>query len=53
MNIHNNARLTAWGRAELVRRVVVDEEPMAVVAAALHISPTTGYKWVRRFAAGG
>lgn len=53
MNIHNNARLTAWGRAELVRRVVVDDEPVAVVAAALHISPTTAYKWLRRFAAGG
>lgn len=53
MNIHNNARLTAWGRAELVRRVVVDGEPARRVAAALHISPSTAYKWLRRFAAGG
>lgn len=53
MNIHNNARLTAWGRAELVRRVVVDGEPVRAVAAALHISPSTAYKWVRRFAEGG
>ena len=53
MNIHNNARLTAWGRAELVRRVVLDGEPVRAVAAALHISPSTAYKWLRRFAAGG
>ena len=33
MNIHNNARLTAWGRAELVRRVVLDGESVRVVAA--------------------
>jgi len=53
VNIHNNARLTAWGRAELVRRVVLDGEPVRAVAAALHISPSTAYKWLRRFAAGG
>ena len=53
MNIHNNARLTAWGRAELVRRVVLDEEPVQTVAGALHISTSTVYKWRRRFAAGG
>ena len=53
MNIHNNARLTAWGRAELVRRVVVDEEPVRIVAAALHVSPRTVYKWLQRFADGG
>ena len=53
MNIHNNARLTAWGRAELVRRVLVDGEPPAAVAAALHISRRTVYKWLARFEAGG
>lgn len=53
MNIHNNARLTAWGRAELVRRVVLDREPVRAVAEALHISPSTTHKWLRRFAAGG
>lgn len=50
MNTHNNARLTLWGRAELVRRVLEDDEPVAVVAAALHITPGTTYKWLRRFA---
>ena len=53
MNTHYNARLTAWGRAELVRRVVQDEETPAVVAAALHVSRQTVYKWVRRFAVEG
>lgn len=53
MNTHYNARLTAWGRAELVRRVIVDDEPPAVVAAALHVSRQTVYKWVHRFSAGG
>ena len=53
MNIHNKARLTAWGRAELVRRVVLDGEPPRLVAAALHISTSTAYKWLRRFAAAG
>lgn len=53
MNTHYNARLTAWGRAELVRRVVQDVEPPAVVAAALHVSRQTVYKWVRRFSAEG
>ncbi|MBX9929858.1 MAG: IS481 family transposase [Gemmatimonadaceae bacterium] len=45
--------MTAWGRAELVRRVHGDGEPPATVAAALHIRPSTAYKWLRRFAAGG
>lgn len=53
MNTHYNARLTAWGRAELVRRVLIDREPPAVVAAALRISPNTVYKWLRRFAEEG
>jgi transposase InsO family protein len=53
VNIHNNARLTAWGRAELVRRVILDGEPARVVASALHISTSTAYKWLRRFAAAG
>ena len=53
MNTHNNARLTLWGRAELVRRVLEDDEPVALVAAALHITPGTGYKWLRRFAREG
>lgn len=53
MNTHKNARLTAWGRAELIRRLVRDQEPIAVVAAALHLSRQTVYKWRRRFLAEG
>lgn len=53
MNTHQNARLTAWGRAELIRRLVRDQEPVAVVAAALHLSRQTVYKWRRRFLAAG
>lgn len=53
MNTHHNARLTAWGRAELVRRVLLDGELPTVVAAALHISRRTVYKWLARFQAGG
>jgi len=53
VNTHNNARLTLWGRAELVRRVVEDQEPVAVVAAAVHVTPGTVYKWLRRFAGEG
>lgn len=53
MNTHNNARLTLWGRAEVVRRVVEEGEPVAVVAAAVHVTPGTVYKWLRRFATEG
>ena len=53
MNTHQNARLTVWGRGELVRRVVADREPVALVAAALHVSPGTVYKWLRRYHAAG
>jgi len=53
VNSHYNARLTAWGRAELVHRIVKDDEPVAVVVAALHVSRSTIYKWLRRFEAEG
>ena len=49
MNTHQNARLTVWGRAEAVRRLLQDGEPVTLVAAALHVSPGTLYKWRRRF----
>lgn len=49
MNTHQNARLTVWGRAEVVRRVLRDQEPVRIVAAGLCISPGTVYKWLRRF----
>lgn len=53
MNTHYNARLTVWGRGEAVRRVLADQEPVPVVAAALHVSPRTIYKWLQRYRAEG
>jgi transposase InsO family protein len=49
MNVHENARLTAHSRAELVRRVVDQGLPRKVVAAAFGIDPKTVGKWVSRF----
>jgi transposase InsO family protein len=46
--MHRNARLTVWGRAELVRRVRAGR-PAAHVAAEMGISRATAYKWLRRF----
>jgi len=41
MNVHENARLTAHGRAGLVRRVLDHGQPRMVVAAAFGIDPKT------------
>jgi len=46
---HANARLTVYGRAELVRRVVEQGRPVAHVVAELNVSRATGYKWLRRW----
>jgi len=53
MNVHENARLTAHSRAELVRRVVDQGQPRKVVAAAFGVDPKTVGKWVNRFKAEG
>ena len=52
MDIHNNARLTPLGRAELVRRVLGGQAPKAV-AAALGVDVKTVSKWCARFQAEG
>ncbi|QTN20644.1 IS481 family transposase [Brevundimonas sp. AJA228-03] len=49
MNVHENARLTAHSRADLVRRVVDQGQPRKVVAAAFGVDPKTVGKWVNRF----
>ena len=49
MNVHENARLTAHSRAELVRRVVDQGQPHKFVAAAFGVDPRTVGKWVNRF----
>jgi transposase InsO family protein len=46
--MHRNARLTLWGRMELVRRVHAGR-PAAHVAAEMGVSRATAYKWLRRF----
>jgi transposase InsO family protein len=50
---HANARLTVYGRAELVRRVVQDQRPVAHVVKELNVSRATGYKWLARWRAEG
>jgi transposase len=50
---HANARLTVHGRAELVRRVVVEGRPVAHVVVELNVSRATGYKWLTRWRAEG
>jgi transposase InsO family protein len=50
---HANARLTVFGRAELVRRVVIDGRPVAHVVTELNVSRATGYKWLARWRAEG
>jgi transposase InsO family protein len=46
--MHRNARLTVWGRQELVRRIHAGR-PAAHVAAEMGVSRATAYKWLRRF----
>ena len=53
MNVHENARLTAHSRAELVRRVLDQGQPRRVVAAAFGVDPKTVGKCVNRFRAEG
>jgi transposase InsO family protein len=49
VNSHKNARLTAAGRAVLVRRVVEKKEPMPAVAEGIGVSLRTVKKWVARY----
>jgi transposase InsO family protein len=53
MNVHKNARMTAHGRALLVRRVEEGGWLVANAAAAAGVSIRTAYKWLARFRAGG
>lgn len=48
--MHRNARLTLWGRQELVRRVL-SGTPVAHVAEAMNVSRPTAYKWWHRYLA--
>jgi transposase InsO family protein len=48
--VHRNARLTLWGRQELVRRIKTGT-PIAHVAEAMNVSRATATKWWRRYLA--
>jgi transposase InsO family protein len=52
MNVHKNARLTPYRRAELVQRIA-DGEPGVRIATALGISLRTVRKWWARYRAEG
>ena len=49
MDVHKNAGLTPRGRAELVRRVLVERQSIGAVAGAFGVSAKTASKWVERF----
>lgn len=49
MNSHKNARLSAWARQSIVRRVDAGET-QGTIAAALGVSRETVNKWYRRLA---
>lgn len=53
MNIHKNARTTPHSRAEIARRVIVEEQPPGAVAAAFGVCLKTVGKRVTRFKTGG
>lgn len=49
---HPNARLTVWGRYELVQQVLSGCQ-QAEAARQFHVSRATANKWVQRFRVGG
>ena len=51
MNSHKNAKLTARGREEMVRRM--GSAPAASVAAGCGVSLRTARKWMSRYRQGG
>lgn len=51
MNSHKNARLTAKGREEMIRRMGC--QPAATVAAGFGVSLRTARKWMSRYRQGG
>ena len=53
MDIHSNARTTAYSRELMARRVLEQGAPLAKVAGAFGVSAKTVAKWVARFKAEG
>ena len=52
MNIHSNARLTAFGREQIVRRAEAGET-LGAIASTAGVSPACVRKWIRRYKAEG
>jgi transposase InsO family protein len=52
-NPHQNARTTRLGRAEMIRRIVEDGQPIREVARGFGISERTARKWLARYKAEG
>lgn len=53
MNLHKNARTCPKSRVLMVNRVLEERRPVADVAAAMGVSRSTVYKWIRRYCAAG
>jgi len=53
MNIHQNARMSFYGRVILMNRIISEGWRVADAAKAAGISARTVYKWLARFRAGG
>jgi transposase InsO family protein len=53
MDYHKNARLTAIGREQLARAVVLDRCTLQAAAARFHVSAKTAAKWAGRYRQGG
>ena len=52
-NPHQNARTTRLGRAEMIRRVLEDGQPVGEVARGFGVSERTARKWLARYRAEG
>jgi transposase InsO family protein len=53
MDIHQNARTTPWSRAEIVKRVLEQQQPVRGVAQDAGISERTVRKWLARYRSEG
>ncbi len=49
MNMHSKARLTPHSRAEMLRRILELQQPVARVATDFGLSERCAYKWLARF----
>src|ERR671913_952584 len=52
-NPHQNARTTRLGRAEMIRRIIKEGQPIREVARGFGISERTARKWLARYRAEG